>query len=438
VILPLHAVLPASIDDPAAPSGGNRYDREVLNHLKTGDPVRVSGGPSPFAVRPRPAAERRARHDSPVGGAEFPLPALAGGRSPEHPADRDRPGFDTHEHPANRDQPVFDVYEHLVSGDWPRPAEADRQAMAALLAGLPDGALVLLDGLIACGVPDLLEPHAGRLRQVVLVHLPLSDETGLTDSEAAELRALESRALRLATAVIATSTPAARRVEELHGLSGVHAVPPGVGRAPLAVPSPGGGRLLNVASLTPRKGQDLLLRALQTLPDLSWTCTVAGAGRVPVLEIEPPWTIVRTDAGNPGSWQSDRHRTPAGEHGIRFAGALHGEALDEAYAQADLFVLPSRAETYGMVVTEALARGLPVVAADVGGVPEALGTAPGGGVPGRLIPPGDPDALAAALRDWLTDGELREQWRAHARARRESLTGWDETARRLAQVLAGL
>jgi glycosyltransferase involved in cell wall biosynthesis len=399
VIQPLHAVLPASIDDPAAPSGGNRYDREVLKHLKIDNPD---------VVRLREPPERGARHDSPAGSAE----STAG--------------------------TVFDVHEHLVSGDWPRPAAPDRQALATLLSGLPRDALVLLDGLIACGVPEVLEPHSTRLRLVVLVHLPLSDETGLTESDATVLRALEARTLHLATAVIATSTPAARRVEQLHGLSGVHAVPPGVDRAPLATPSPGGGRLLNVASLTPRKGQDLLLQALQTLPDLSWTCTVAGAGRVPALDLEPPWTLVLT-GGRPGnSWQSERHRTPAGENGIRFAGALHGKELEDAYAQADLFVLPSRAETYGMVVTEALARGLPVVAADVGGVPEALGAAPGGGVPGRLIPPGDSGALAAALRDWLTDGELRERWRAHARTRRESLTGWDETARRLAHVLAGL
>ncbi|MFC4070885.1 glycosyltransferase family 4 protein [Actinoplanes subglobosus] len=394
MILPLFAVLPASVDDPAAPSGGNRYDREVLRRLS-----------SPTPALPASAVSL------PASAASLPASAAS--------------------------LPAFDVHEHLLGGAWPRPAEPDRQALAALLGDIPTGSLVLIDGLIACGVPGVLEPHATRLRLAVLVHLPLSDETGLTDSDAAELRTLESRTLRLAAAVIATSEPAARRVEELHDLTGVHAVAPGVDRSPLATPSPTGHRLLNVASLTPRKGQDLLLTALQQLPDLSWTCTVAGAGRIPALAVPPPATLALSTAGALAPSWITRPVRGQDRHTVRFAGALAGVALDEVYAEADLFVLPSRAETYGMVVTEALARGLPVVAAEVGGVPEALGTAPGGGIPGRLIPPNDRDALAAALRDWLTDGELREQWRAHARARRATLTGWDETARSLAQVLTG-
>ena len=90
-----------------------------------------------------------------------------------------------------------------------------------------------------------------------------------------------------------------------------------------------------------------------------------------------------------------------------FLGPRTGADLDRSYAAADLMVLASRAETYGMVVTEALARGLPVVAAEVGGLTEALGHGADGIRPGLLVAPNDPGALGAALRAWLGDAGLQ-------------------------------
>ena len=100
-------------------------------------------------------------------------------------------------------------------------------------------------------------------------------------------------------------------------------------------------------------------------------------------------------------------------------------------------MLASRAETFGMVVTEALARGLPVLAAEVGGVTEALGHGDDGTRPGLLVAPGDPAALGAALRAWLGDAALRGRLRRAARERRASLRGWPATTSVLAGVLAG-
>jgi glycosyltransferase involved in cell wall biosynthesis len=133
-----------------------------------------------------------------------------------------------------------------------------------------------------------------------------------------------------------------------------------------------------------------------------------------------------------------RRRTRNGSLGDRvsFPGPRTGSELDRSYAAADLMVLASRAETYGMVVTEALARGLPIVATEVGGVTEALGSGTGGMRPGLLVPPEDPAALAAALRAWLGDAELRGRLRRAAHERRKSLCGWSTTASVLAGVLA--
>jgi glycosyltransferase involved in cell wall biosynthesis len=132
-----------------------------------------------------------------------------------------------------------------------------------------------------------------------------------------------------------------------------------------------------------------------------------------------------------------RRRVTAGGMGARvcFAGPQTGAELADSYGAADVLVLPSRAESYGMVVTEALARGLPVVAADVGGVREALGHGADGDRPGVLVPPGDATALGDALRAWLEDAALRRRLRRAARERRESLTDWSTTTSAVADVL---
>src|SRR5260370_16657674 len=80
-----------------------------------------------------------------------------------------------------------------------------------------------------------------------------------------------------------------------------------------------------------------------------------------------------------------------------------------------------------MAVTEALAHGLPVIAAAVGGLPEALGSSTDGTRPGQLIPSGDPAALAAAIGDWLGDERHRHRLRAAARKRRSNLRAWEQT-----------
>jgi glycosyltransferase involved in cell wall biosynthesis len=312
------------------------------------------------------------------------------------------------------------VREVAVPGSWPRPDAAARDGLARSLAEVPDGAVVLMDGLVACGVPDIVVPEAGRLRLAVLVHLPLADEPGQGDLNAGERKVLDA-----AGAVIATSPWAKDHLIAHHGLdpSRVHAVAPGTDPAPLANGTDGATRLLCVASVTPRKGHDVLVEALSTVAHLPWHCECVGPlGRDP-------------------DHVTDLRRL-IGRHGldgrVGLQGPLTGKRLDDAYADADLLVLASRAETFGMVVTEALARGIPVVATSVDGVPDTLGWDPTGAVPGLLVPPDDPGALAAALRRWLVEPDLRGRLRAAARLRRGMLPGWNDTARRMATVLSRL
>ncbi|MBO0877382.1 MAG: glycosyltransferase family 4 protein [Pseudonocardia sp.] len=317
------------------------------------------------------------------------------------------------------------VREIAVAGSWPRPAEDARVELAGSLARLPDGAVALIDGLVACGVPEVIVPAADRLRLAVLVHLPLADETGLAAAVAADLDARERDTLRAAHAVVATSAWAAGRLVEHHGLSAsrLRVITPGADAAPLAPGTDGASGLLCVASVTERKGHDVLVEALCDLDDLEWTCTCVGP-----LTRDPGYVTRVRELIERGGLTGR----------VRLAGPRAGGALAAAYAAADLLVLPSRAETYGMVVTEALARGIPVLASSVGGVPEAMGTAPGGALPGMLVPPSDPAALADALRHWLVTQEQRGLLREAARGRRGTLNTWTATSRRMAGVLARL
>jgi glycosyltransferase involved in cell wall biosynthesis len=309
----------------------------------------------------------------------------------------------------------WQVEVHEVEGGWPWTAALGGDGLRRALAGIPEGSVVLVDGLLASRLPEVLVPAGARLRVVLLVHLP----AGVDDVLA---RLAERQVVSAACAVVTTSTWCRDWLVREYDVapSVVHVAHPGVDPAALATGSPGGTRLLCVGSVTAVKGQDQLLAALAEVRDLTWHCTCVGADSV---DLDFADRLLKTSA----------------ERGLAgcfvLAGALGGDALEAMYAGADLLVLPSRAETYGMVVTEALARGLPVVATDVGGVREALGDVPGSGVPGILVRPGDPGALTAALRWWLTDAGLRDELRARAVGRRGRLARWSVTAARVAAAL---
>jgi glycosyltransferase involved in cell wall biosynthesis len=348
----VHFVVPAGIDDPARPSGGNAYDRRVSRGL-----------------------------------------AAAG----------------------------WTVHLHEVPGSWPRPDVESLAALAAAVGGIPDGALVLLDGLVGSPSPEVLIPEADRLRFVVLVHMPLG--CGTTDHHAPE-RERERAVLSAAASVVTTSAWARRALLELYSLSGdrVHVAEPGVDSAELAPGTATAGALLSVAAVIPGKGHDLLLEALAPLTEFRWHCLCVGS-----LDRDPAFVErLRRRAADAG--MDDR---------VRFPGSQLEADLARSYASADVLVLPSRGETYGMVVAEALARGLPVVAAEVGGVPEALGHGIDGTRPGLLVPPEDPVALRDALRTWFEDAGVRRRLRRAARERRLSLPEWSATTSAVAHALLG-
>jgi glycosyltransferase involved in cell wall biosynthesis len=316
----------------------------------------------------------------------------------------------------------WSVHEHAVPGSWPRTDVASFAALADAVERIPDEAAVLLDGLVASTAPGVLVPQGRRLRLTVLVHMPLGHRPA--DQQIDDARTRECAVLSAATAVVTTSAWTRRRLLQLYPLSAdrVHVAQPGVDAADLATGTAAGEALLCVAAVTLDKGHDVLLGALAMISDLSWHCVCMGS-----LERDPAFVEGLR-----------RHSTAGGlDDRVHFPGPRTGADLDRTYAAADLLVVPSRAETYGMVVTEALARGVPVLASDVGGLTEALGHDADGIRPGLLVPPADPAALGVALRGWLGDAEMRSRLRRAARERRRSLSGWATTASVIARVLAG-
>ena len=313
--------------------------------------------------------------------------------------------------------------EVLDIGDsFPRPTLEERAIAGAQLMGLPGGQPIVIDGLAYGAMPEEAKSLRERCPVVALVHHPLALETGLSDAEAAALRKTERAALACARHVIATSAATGRLLIAEYGVPAerLTVVQPGTDRA--AAHEPRGPdatlTLLTVGSIVPRKGYDVLVEALAQLKDRPWRLVIAGDNT------RSPETAARLDEDIARYGLSDR---------IEIAGPVSEERLSELYAEADLFVLPSRFEGYGMAYTEAVAHGVPVIGTNAGAIPDTV--PPGAGI---LIPPDDVEALAATLRRLFDNAPEREQLAAGARAASASFPTWRESAALFAAVLDDL
>ncbi|HEX6995972.1 MAG TPA: glycosyltransferase family 4 protein [Gammaproteobacteria bacterium] len=321
-----------------------------------------------------------------------------------------------------------------LGDDFPGASPASLRAADDVLASIPAGRTVVVDGLALADLAATLERHAARLGIVALVHHPVGDETGLDESAAARLRRDERRAWQAARGVIVTSRWTARRVAaDRFPSERIRIVEPGTDR-----PAPGGGgrgdehgrlsaaphasmpdppRLLCVATLTPRKGHAVLLDALARLTDLPWRLDCVGS-----------------TARDPATAAALRARIAS--LGLAARVVLHGEVsrgvLDALHRAAHAFVLPSFLEGYGIAHADALAYGLPIVATEAGAVPDTVGDA------GLLVPPGDVDALADALARVLGDAALHAALSARALERARALPTWADAAARFAAAVEAL
>ena len=306
---------------------------------------------------------------------------------------------------------------HLVlPGTYPQPSAADLAETRRLLAPVPADTVLLIDGLAYGAMPADLVRSLGR-RIVALVHHPLCLEAELSAQRQAELRALETAALSLARHVVVTSPATAKTLAEDFAVpvAKITVAEPGTDAAPRAKGTGDPLQLLAVGSVVPRKAFDLLVRALMPHADLNWRLSIVG----PTDRSAEALAAVKTAIAQSG--MQDR---------ITLTGPADQVRLDAHYAVADLFVMPSLYEGYGMVLAEAMARGLPIVCTTGGAAAE---TAPDAAA--LKVPPGDAAALSAAIGRLLRDATLRASMSDASWAAGQSLPRWEQTARTIADAL---
>ncbi len=298
-----------------------------------------------------------------------------------------------------------------LGDDFPLPSVDTRASARTRLAALPTDRPIVIDGLALGALPDAATQLRASHLLIALVHHPLALESGLSRGDAAELRVSEGRALACVRRVIVTSASTARIIVSDYGIpvDRVTIVRPGNDRVAQARASAEDPiALLAVGAVVPRKGYDVLLGAVATLLDLPWRLTIVGdLGR---------------DFAAAARLHADIARFRLADR-VLVTGAVPAERLAALYASADIFVLASRFEGYGMAFSEAIAHGLPVVGTTAGAVPE---TVPAGA--SLLTPADDVSAFSAAVRRLIEDPAERHRLAAAARAAAAALPTWEHSA----------
>ncbi|HEX2729519.1 MAG TPA: glycosyltransferase family 4 protein [Rubrobacteraceae bacterium] len=283
--------------------------------------------------------------------------------------------------------------------------------------------VIVVDALARVSVAPHLDRWRAECPVVAMVHELPSVAGGESVGGAAEdvirERDYEEPLLR-ADGLISVSDHGRRLLASRNVSPGrIQIVPPGFDRLdpPATVKASGEEvRALCVAQWIPRKG-------LLTLVD-AWTRRWRPGA---VLEL-----VGETDADPEYAARVRDAIAAAPDTSIVVSGAVDDGTLSQAYAAADLFVLPSVYERYGMVYAEALSFGLPVIACGVGPVPDLVGKEAA-----ALVPPADHGSLSEALGFLLEDPALRRRMSRAARRRAEDLPRWEDTVAVFEAVLRG-
>lgn len=316
---------------------------------------------------------------------------------------------------AELGQLSIDVEILQLSGRFPQPTKEDLTDIDKQFSALPNDSIVLVDGLAFGVMGDIAERHNHRLNIIALCHHPLALETGLSPEKQTFYHTTEKRALNAATAILVTSGATAITLQNSFHIdaSKIYIAPPGTDTQHYAQCKGDPPILLTVASLTFRKGHDILIDALAKIPHIPWQAHFVGS-----MEFDPEWaTYLQQKVINYGFTKR-----------ILFLGGIADTKHE--YQQADLFVLPSHYEGYGMAFAEALAFGLPIVATQVDSISSLVPKAAG-----VLVPPNNSHELATTLNHLLSDPIKRKRLQAGAQHAASTLPSWRDCAQIVAELI---
>ncbi len=293
-----------------------------------------------------------------------------------------------------------------LSEAFPFPNEDEMDHARETLKMIPNGSVIIIDGLAFGSMESIAEKEKDRLCIIALCHHPLAMETGLQKEQTDALAHSEKAALRCAQAIIVTSQNTRKILETDYAVPNfkISVALPGTDSSAFAKCEGTPPRLLTVASLIKRKGHDILVDSLKIIENLQWEARFVGD-----KDIDSAWA------------QSLQAKTKSNQlsERITFAGTV--DDLSAEYQNADVFVLPSRFEGYGMVLAEAVANGLPIISTSAGPIPDVAPKSAS-----LLVTPEDPLALSKALTRVITEKDVRIKMQLSSRVAAANLPSWSD------------
>lgn len=305
-----------------------------------------------------------------------------------------------------------------INGNYPFPTNADKQTALNKIAELPKADIAVVDGLLGGASPEFMQALSKVLPTVALIHHPLCLENGLDEETAKTLESSELAGLAFTSGIITTSPATTLTVSNLfeYNKDKIHTVLPGVERGETSKGSNNSTvNLLCVGSIIERKGHKDLLLALSELTKLDWHLDCIGSTDFDAaLFVELKQILETKQLTNK----------------VTFHGSVSEEAILNGYTKADVFVLPSLFEGYGMAYAEAIVRGLPVIGTTAGAIPDTVPK-----TCGILVEPSNIQSLRQALQKMIMDKELRNQYHEAAIKAELSFPTWESSAGAFFKIL---